>query len=71
MDKILTALETILSHFIENASNYFLLVGIGLVLRYLFVVYGVDIFLLALGVLFIAYSLIIEISTKKIKKSRY
>lgn len=71
MDKILMTLETIISHFIDNASNYFLLAGICLVLRYLFVVYGVDIFLLALGVLFIAYSLMIEISAKKNKKSRY
>lgn len=71
MDKILIALQTIFSHLIDNASNYFLIIGLGLVLRYLFIVYGVDIFLLALGVLFIAYSLIIEISTKKSKKNRY
>ena len=71
MDKILIALQTIISHLIDNASNYFLIIGLGLVLRYLFIVYGVDIFLLALGVLFIVYSLIIEISTKKSKKNRY
>lgn len=71
MDKILIALQAIFSHLIDNASNYFLIIGLGLVLRYLFVVYGVDIFLLALGVLFIVYSLIIEISTKKSKKNRY
>lgn len=64
IDNIVFAFKTLLKHFISNLTNYFFLTGLFLILRYLFVNLGVEIFLLVLGILLVLYAFILEINKK-------
>ena len=71
MERLIQALQVITSHISKYISNYLLLIGLVFVYRYIFIKYGIDIFLLALGVFLIFVAFVIELSSKKNKKNRY
>lgn len=56
--KILTIIINILNHIATNISDYTLIVGVGLVLRWIYVVKGFDSFTLCLGFTFILFSFV-------------
>lgn len=70
MESIILTIAILTKHLMKNLSNYLLLSGVFLIYRYICVTYGIETLLLALGVLFIALSIILEISKKNVKKIR-
>ena len=70
MEQTIVAISNIFSHIKKNLSNYTLLIGIFFIARFIFIRYGVDILLLFTGVLLIAFSFILELSKKNVKKIR-
>ncbi len=70
MNSIITAFTSIFGHFIKNFSNYSLLAGLLLVLNFIFQRFGVDIGLLAIGILLLLMSLILEINNMNKNKGK-
>ena len=70
METVLIAISNMFTHIKRNLSNYTLLIGIFFICRFIFVRYGIDILLLFIGILLIAFSFILELSKKNVKKIR-
>lgn len=70
MEKLIVAIQALMKHLQKQASNYCLAVGVFLILRFIFIQYGIDTMLLCLGVLFLLIAFIIEANKKTIKKIR-
>lgn len=68
MKMLMIALTKMMPHLNKNISNYCLFTGLFLVLRFIFVKYGIENLLLTIAILLILLSFIIEISRKKPKK---
>ena len=62
MNSFVNALASIIQHIFKNISNYGLLVGLLLVVNFIFKKYGSDVGLLSIGVLLILSSFVLEIN---------
>lgn len=70
MNKTLIALSMIFSHLFRNLSNYLLLIGILLVIHYIYIVHGFNSCLLSVGIVCIATSVINELNKINNKPQR-
>lgn len=68
MEMLMIALKNLMKHLNKHLSNYCLFTGLFLVLRFIFVKYGIENLLLTIAILLILLSFLLEISKKKPKK---
>lgn len=67
MSNIVYALKALFKHLYKNASNYLFSIGLLLIIRFIFITFGLEAFLLTIGILLIIYSFILEINKNKKK----
>lgn len=65
MKKLIKICSDFISHIIINLSDYMLAIGIILLLRYVYVIKGFDMFTLCLGFVFIIFAFIIAYNKTK------
>lgn len=70
MKKMITALQIILRHLINNFSNYCLTLGIILINYYILITYGLPNMLLSIGIISIITSIVIELNKDDKSKNR-
>lgn len=65
MESIIKAIKIILLFIITNASNICLVLGVGIILRYIQLAYGFETMLLGSGVFLIFSSIVLELNKTK------
>lgn len=67
MNNILYALQSLFKHLYHNSSNYLFIFGLILIIRFVFITFGLEVFLLTIGILLIIYSFVLELNKNKKK----
>ena len=68
MKGILEAFILLLKHIYDNITNYLLLVGLFLILLYIYIIYGIPSTILGVGIVSILIAVIVELNKINIKK---
>lgn len=65
MKSILLIFSNLLNHFYNNASDYLFVIGVLLILFFIYISFGLTYLILALGIVFLFAAIVIEQSKKK------
>lgn len=68
MKGILEAFILLLKHIYDNITNYLLVIGLSLILIYIYIIYGIPFTILGIGIVLILISIVIELNKTNIKK---